>query len=505
MTPHISKSLGTVAMSVALAASAHTALAGFVTSVIPYAEPTTPEYSIFPLWSVNDAVPRTSDTNQQFRMIGIPDGLGAYASSSNTITVFMNHELRETVRTQPVIGGTTNLGAFVTKIIHSAADGSVLSADLAYTEVYNGTNYVGPIAQVGNSTPPFSRFCSASLVPVEAGMDRPVFLSGEESGGTATFDGLGGVMVAIADGKCYAIPEAGHFPWENEIARPAGGELTVIMGLEDGPSTPDSQLYMYVGVKDPSATDFLGRNGLRDGSLYVWVANRKQITSEVQFTGGQIQGKWVKIENAATMTDVETEAAADAVGAFGFIRIEDGAFRPGNPNEFYFVTTGATIPGSTEQPNTLGRLYKLELNPDNVLGPSKLRLVYDADDIIAAGGDIALSPDNIDVSSDYIMIQEDGTSESRPVMAALGRQGGIWRLDLNNNFAADYVAEFTGVGRTGLQTAPGVWETSGIIDMSGILGFESWLFDVQAHGPTPAPAPLTAEDGQLLLMIRNAP
>ena len=101
------------------------------------------------------------------------------------------------------------------------------------------------------------------------------------------------------------------------------------------------------------------------------------------------------------------------------------------------------------------------------------------------------------------MIQEDGTSESRPVMTALGLQGGIWRLDLNNNFAADYVAEFTGLGRNGVQTNPGIWETSGIIDMSGILGFESWLFDVQAHSPTPAPAPLTAEDGQLLLMIRN--
>jgi hypothetical protein len=161
------------------------------------------------------------------------------------------------------------------------------------------------------------------------------------------------------------------------------------------------------------------------------------------------------------------------------------------------------VPDSTIQPNKLGRLYQLELNPEDVLGPCKLRVIYNADEIIAAGGDIAISPDNLDVSANYIMINEDGTGESRPVMAAKGRQGGIWRLDLNNNYAATYVADLTGLGRNGVQTGPGVWETSGIIDLSGILGFESWLFDVQAHSPTPAPAPLTREDGQLLLMIRN--
>jgi len=53
------------------------------------------------------------------------------------------------------------------------------------------------------------------------------------------------------------------------------------------------------------------------------------------------------------------EAAADAGGAFGFVRIEDGSFKRSNPNEFHFVTTGGS-PG-----DTLGRLYRLDLNSRN--------------------------------------------------------------------------------------------------------------------------------------------
>jgi hypothetical protein len=123
--------------------------------------------------------------------------------------------------------------------------------------------------------------------------------------------------------------------------------------------------------------------------------------------------------------------------------------------------------------------------------------------ILAAGGDIAVSPDNIAVSDDYIMICEDGTAPSRAVMAAKGRQGNIWRLDLRNNYRAELVAELAPSGIDGVRVGPGIWETSGIIDMSSLMGPDIWLFDVQAHPPTTAPGRNTVEDGQLLLMIRK--
>ena len=132
-------------------------------------------------------------------------------------------------------------------------------------------------------------------------------------------------------------------------------------------------------------------------------------------------------------------------------------------------------------------------------------MLYNADQIIAAGGDIAISPDNIDVSDRYLMINEDGTTESRAPMAAKSRDGSIWRFNLTGDRASTSTArkrvvELDSAGRDGRAVGPGVWETSGIIDGQGLFGKGSWLFDVQAHAPTVGPGSNTVEDGPLLLL-----
>jgi secreted PhoX family phosphatase len=267
------------------------------------------------------------------------------------------------------------------------------------------------------------------------------------------------------------------------------------MGLEDG-DIGNCQLYMYVGFKDrsPGASP-LRRNGLDNGSLYVFVSSNRRKNSEVTVQNGSVPGKWVLLPGAEALTDVQLEVAADSVGAFAFDRIEDGAFRPNHPNEFYFVTTGGSAA------NALGRLYRLDLNPDNLFGPARITVIYNADEVIADGGDIAISPDNVGVTEDSILICEDGTAQSSAVMAAKGRKGNIWRLDINNNYAAENIAELMAIGRDGREVPSGNWETSGIIDTSGLFGPGTWLFDVQAHPPTAMPAPNTAEDGQLLMLV----
>ncbi len=130
-------------------------------------------------------------------------------------------------------------------------------------------------------------------------------------------------------------------------------------------------------------------------------------------------------------------------------------------------------------------------------------MIYNADSIIAGGGDIALSPDNIDTTEDAIFINEDGTGPSRAVMAAKGRDGQIWRIDLLNNFAATPVAELNPPGTDNIAVGPGVWETTGIIDAAHLMGAGTLLFNVQAHSPTLAPAAGMVEDGQLLIMRPN--
>lgn len=484
---------------------------GFLTPIKPYAKtsglsPASP-YVVTPLLSAGDIAPETSTPGTSYRFVGIPDGLGAYRlpGGRGKAGLYVNHELGTTTTlSEPVVGGPKNRGAFVSKYL-LAADGSVLSGERAYDTVYRQNTLEGPAAQAGNATNGFARFCSGFLGGPWTGLDRPIYFTGEETGGAGTHDGRGGSAVAIYDNELHTLPKLGHFAHENAIVLPNTGRRTVIMGLEDGPATPDSQLYMYVGRKRRGAKTVLGRNGLDNGALYVFKGT-SAATTEDTFTSGAIGGDWEEIPDAEYMSETELETAADAAGAFGFRRIEDGT--AGKPGDFYFVTTGAgAAPASS---NRLGRVYKLSLNPAHPAWGASLRIISNADDVIAGGGDTAISPDNVAFDGRSLMVQEDGTGNSRPVMAQKGRDGSIWRFDTQNGYARQRVVELNPPGRDGVPVVEagetkGVWETSGIIDTGGLYGKDSWLFDVQAHPPTAAPgaADTTVEDGQLVLLTRK--
>jgi hypothetical protein len=119
--------------------------------------------------------------------------------------------------------------------------------------------------------------------------------------------------------------------------------------------------------------------------------------------------------------------------SFGLVVLRVRALdRPtGRPcrRQVFFVTTGSSS-GADDGVNELGRLYSLWPHHGNPLKPAMLSTVFNADTVVAAGFDIAIRPDNLDVSSQHLMINEDGTTESRAVMAANGRDGSIWRFDL---------------------------------------------------------------------------
>lgn len=374
--------------------------------------------------------------------------------------------------------------------------------------------FLGPAPVVGNEAQmprQLARFCSGFLARPNNGFDRWIYLTNEESNSPDTFDGRGGLSAALFDGELHTLPKLGRFSKENTVVQPGHGTRTVIFSLEGGPATLDNQLYMYVGEKDRSANaSVLARNGLDDGRLYVFRAFEPGRNSERTFTSGSVTGEWVEMPNAENLTDAQLEAASDAAGAMTFVRPEDGAFNPTHRNELFFVTTGSSS-GADDGVNELGRLYSLRLHPGNPLKPAALTIVYNADTIVGAGGDIAISPDNADASRDHLMINEDGTTESRAVMAAKGRDGSIWRFDLVKGpvhaggvdaSTATRVAQLDPPGRDGVTVGPGVWETSGIIDASALFGADTWFSDVQAHPPTTAPAgsAVTVEDGQLFLM-----
>jgi Bacterial protein of unknown function (DUF839) len=217
------------------------------------------------------------------------------------------------------------------------------------------------------------------------------------------------------------------------------GNRTIILSMEDGPRTPDSQLYLYIGRKDRSSDNALRRSGLDNGKLYVFAADDPQKANENQLLRGDtVHGNWKAIVNADQLTDVQTEAAADALGAFGSVRIEDGEFKPHAKREFWFDTTGDQTNRSEADPTTneLGRLYRLRFDKRDPLNGALLTQAYNADQLTAAQ-DGPLSPDNLTVTKRFVMINEDGTgggppggTGSRDDMEARNRDGSIWQVPL---------------------------------------------------------------------------
>ena len=488
------------------------AAAGAATNVKPYVVAVGSKYQAEALFSVNDRVPEASDASLRYRMVGIPDGLGAHKSGGGTATLYMNHEFTSSTTSSPVVDaagapvGPAYRGAFVSEWTLDAS-GNPTKGERAYDWIFNENTFVGPAPDAGNTTRAFSRFCSGALGGPEHGFDRYIYFTNEEEGTPAnTFDGKGGLAVAIFDNALYTLPKAGRFAWENTIPQPGSPKRpTVLMSMEDGPAALDpavenSQVYMYVGKRDLSpGASALRRNGLDNGNLYVLAPVDPSKSSEATFTSGSIPVRWVLIPNAGDLDEAQLEAASDAVGALRFARPEDGAFNKRNRNNFLFVTTGGAAGA-----NVLGRVYSLELDSGDPTKNGRLTLEYAGDDVIAAGGDIAISPDNVDASDKYFMINEDGTAESRPVMASKERDGSIWRFELKNVGiavgSATRVAELDPPGWDGVAVGPGIWETSGIIDASHLFGKNWWLSDVQAHSPTAPPAAGTVEDGQLFLL-----
>src|SRR5688572_27415802 len=96
------------------------------TSTSPYLIPTTAGVSFTALLSVGDIVGTKPDGVTPWRMVGIPDGLGALENGDGTVTVLMNHEIGGT---DGVVREHGSKGSFVSKLVLDKATLAVLSAE----------------------------------------------------------------------------------------------------------------------------------------------------------------------------------------------------------------------------------------------------------------------------------------------------------------------------------------------------------------------------------------
>ena len=226
---------------------------------------------IQPLVTTGQQVPLAGSTSQKYLFVGIPDGMGVCSTNQGSkvgqFKLTVNHELRPT---QGVPFGTLPGGARISElsvgyqIKGSTPSLTVNDGKLVFTQVF-GPRTDGTYGEIVAPTRGFGRFCSATLGFDAVGFDRPIHLTGEENGAPNNFYGDGSVATATFDGAVHVLPDIGKADWENVVPVPFTNEKTVLILDEDGGAL-DSQVYMYVGTKDPSSSDPLQKNGLVGGS-----------------------------------------------------------------------------------------------------------------------------------------------------------------------------------------------------------------------------------------------
>jgi len=404
------KKIVTLAVAAAFGSLAAPAFAqtiqGPSSSETPYYVNVPSNVEIISLLTVGDSVNTKPNGMDPYRMVGIPDGLGAFDNNDGTITVVMNHELasnRGIVRQNGATGG------FVSQWIIRKSDLAVLhGGDLVKEQMTWNPSTMSFVA--GPSA--MNRLCSADLPEVSAfyngksgkGYTGRIFMNGEESGNEGR--AFAHIVTGPGAGISYELPSLGRFSWENSIASPYEQDKTVVIGLDD--STP-GQVYVYIGEKQSTGSE-IEKAGLHGGSLYgIKVAGfpREDVASAATRTAGIPSGTRFALHNfgdVRTTTGAALQSASVAAEVTEFLRPEDGAWDVRNPNVFYFVTTDRFDQTKDGSGATIARSRLHRLTFDDIRNPAAGGKI----DMLIDGTGPGQMFDNMTVDSDgNILLQED--------------------------------------------------------------------------------------------------
>ncbi|MBA2637890.1 MAG: DUF839 domain-containing protein [Solirubrobacterales bacterium] len=515
------KAVAAATVSLIAAFSAAPALAtsttGPSTDTDPYVVPVAPSVSTTSILTVGDTVDRLGG-GEPYRMVGIPDGLGVNRGGS-AMRVYMNHELPFTRGSVRRHGQT---GAFVSQLdidrrslrVYTGFD--LIDPGVLYwdypSETYSdapstaGENPrdAGVVTAPGNptATPPvlptiardqflaqeaaFGRFCSGDLTDegqllneeTGRGYDGRVYFANEEVGDEGRAFGV------TEDGTAQQLQRLGLFSWENTLAAHNQSDTTLVVGNEDDAA---GQLRAYVGRKGRRG-DAFDKAGLTNGANFVARISDGEAESAGQIrTDAQFRAQVGKGEEAnVTLAEVDwdqsgaaqnRESAADGLS---LNRIEDGAFDPSNPNDYYFLTTEGGK-GSPESTGLTGRdgggVWRMRF--DDIERPElggTLELLLDGSET-----PLLNKPDNMDIDRHgNLLIQEDpgrNVSIARIVAYRIddGARGVVAEFD------RELFAPATAGGEDAELTVDE--ESSGIVDTEKTLGRGTFLFDAQVHPP----------------------
>jgi hypothetical protein len=392
-------------LSVALAGLSMPASAGAMrgpsSSARPYVINVPPSVDVVSLLTVGDSVNAKPGSAAAYRMVGIPDGLGAFDNHDGTFTVLMNHELGPANGAFRRHGFT---GAFVSRWIVRKSDLAVLHGGDLVKQVleYNAVTRTHEPA-----TRPLGRICSADLPAGTAfynhrtgnGYPGRIFMDGEEAGSEGR--AFAHLVTGPHAGVSLELPSLGKFSWENSVANPFEQDKTIVIGQDD--STP-GQVYVYVGRKEKTG-DEIEKAGLHGGLLYgVKVEGFLVEDDPAAPTRGPgiPSGKRFTLHefgDVRSKTGAELQTKSEAARVTEFLRPEDGSWDTRRPNIYYFVTTDRF---RTSAVDARSRLYRLTF--DDVRNPERGGKI----DMLLDGTERHQMLDNITVDGDgNLILQED--------------------------------------------------------------------------------------------------
>jgi Bacterial protein of unknown function (DUF839) len=465
---------GAAALSALAAAAAYAnAITGPSSSESPYVVRSRPGVVTKSILTVGDTVPKRGGGS--FRMVGLPDGLGAFDNGNGTFTLLSNHELGNAAGLPRAHDAA---GAFVSR----------WTIDKDSLKVRSGSDLIEQISTWNAATSSYNapakgvalnRLCSADLARISAfynfrtgnGFRGRLFTDGEESGSGRAF-------AHTLDGTSYELPAMGKYAFENVVPRPRSGDATVVAAQDD---TTPGQVYIYKGAKT-AAGNPAERAGLANGTLYgVKVQGVGDESREAGIASGT-HFSLASLGDVRNKTAAEVESASAAAGVTRFLRPEDGSWDPTNPNAYYFVTTDR-FNSATQT----GRSRLWRLNFADGTHPERGGTI----DMLLDGTEGQEMLDNITVNRrGQVLAQEDPGGQDH-----LAR---LWiyspKADVLTEIAHHAPERF-------LPGAPAFLtndeESSGIIDASRIIGRGWYLFDVQAHYAIPGEL---VEGGQYLAL-----
>jgi hypothetical protein len=538
-------------ISAGLSTAAFAQSVGPSTTTEPYLLPAAPGVRTMSLLTVGDAV-------RGYRLVGIPDGMGAWNADREAFNLVISHEISKTLGVPRAHGSK---GAFVSRWRVNARTGEVLAGrdhHSAPADVFtwNGGSYVqGSIA--------YDRFCSGDLAPRSAyfakswfgrfGTKSRIFLSGEETSPPFAAD-HGRVFAHIVSGpdknESYELPRMGKMAFENALASPYPQPRTVVMLMDDagretnvttanvcrsqgqsGCIEPPSELYMYVGFKmrdasgrhddrddrddreqdkrRPGEPKEIERAGLTNGSFFgvrvrtpagvVTGENKDFVFSSFAPAIANARFETVNFGDVSNKTGVQIEDESITRQVTQFIRIEDGAWdpRPGKERDFYFVTTGRLSPDpAVWRPS---RLWRLRF--DDILRPElggSIEMLLSSKFYPGAG----TTPDDDPGFQmfDNMTIDGFGRIILQEDVGGNNRLGRIYVYGVDSRklerVAAHNPKFFGGDAATNPNFLTNDEESSGVIDVSDMVGPGWYVVNTQVHKASSDPE--LVEGGQLL-------